>query len=608
MKSCPECAATYPDDYAICPKDGAPLHETTLWQIGTVVRGKYRIQARLGEGGMAFVYKAHHELLDELRALKVIKPDLARDAEFMGRFKNEAIRARKLNHPNAVRVDDLDIAEDGLPFIAMELVVGDTLKTLVQRTGPLPVTLVLDVAAQVCEALDAAHKLGLVHRDIKPENIVLIAQRNGPPVAKILDFGISSLREESAGGKGLTQTGMVIGTPEYMSPEQAIGKRGNEIDGRSDLYSLGIVMYRMLTGELPFRADTTVMMILQHLKTFAEAPNKLKPLLAIPEAVSAIVMKALEKDPNMRFATGGEMAAAIKKARGSTTIASRKIDYGSLSSATATFGTESAAAASPPARSSTPPARPATPPAAAPAAPAQEKTIYRTSARIGPPPKEFPTRLVLTLVTAVVLVGGAFYAGRHIESWHSTSGAAGPAKSEPMKTAAAEQAATKATKTAPSSPTSKEEEPTEHKKLTYGEQARIRELNSMAATYYGQGGCDKAMPIYEQVLAIDAHDPQAYAAVRNCFAKARNGDKDRPRPLLPIIPPTREPLPIATGLARLPLPCGAFFSCGQPSEQGGCLTRCQNCQRWRGATSMGRRGRRRREWRSSLGWASWEHG
>jgi serine/threonine protein kinase len=489
------------------------------------VRGKYRIQARLGEGGMAYVYKAHHELLDELRALKVIKPELARDAEFMGRFKNEAIRARKLNHPNAVRVDDLDIAEDGLPFIAMELVVGDTLKTLVQRTGPLPVTLVLDVAAQVCDALDAAHKLGLVHRDIKPENIVLIAQRNGPPAAKILDFGISSLREESAGGKGLTQTGMVIGTPEYMSPEQAIGKRGSEIDGRSDLYSLGIVMYRMLTGELPFRADTTVMMILQHIKTSPEAPNKLKPLLAIPDAVSAIVMKALEKDVNLRYATGGEMAAAIRKARGSTTISSRKIDYEALSSATATFGTESPAPGSPSSPSSAPPARPVTSSAAA---PAQEKTIYRTSARIGPPPKEFPTQLVLTLVTAVVLVGGAFYAGRHIESWHSTNGAAGPAKPQPAKTAAGDQATAKTAKTAPSSPTSKEEEPTEHKKLTYGEQARIRELNSMAATYYGQGGCDKSMPVYEQVLAIDAHDPQAYAAVQDCFAKARNDDKTAP--------------------------------------------------------------------------------
>src|SRR5208283_5975727 len=347
MKSCPECEATYPDDYAICPRDGAPLHEISLWQIGTVVRGKYRILSRLGEGGMAIVYKAHHELLDEFRALKVIKPDLAHDTEFMGRFKNEAIRARKLNHPNAVHVDDLDIAEDGLPFISMELVVGDTLKTLIHRAGPLPVTLVLDVAGHVCQALDAAHKLGLVHRDIKPDNIVLVAQRGGSPIAKILDFGISSLREESALGKGLTQTGMVIGSPEYMSPEQAVGKRGGEIDGRSDLYSLGIVMYRMLTAELPFQAETTMEMFMQHLKTPPKPPHLLKPGLAIPESVSMIVMKALEKDRNKRYASGAEMAAAIKKARGSVTVASRKIDWAALSSAPALFGADRDAPNSP---------------------------------------------------------------------------------------------------------------------------------------------------------------------------------------------------------------------------------------------------------------------
>ena len=476
MKSCPECTATYPDDYAICPKDGAPLHETTLWQIGTVVRGKYRIQARLGEGGMAIVYKAHHELLDELRALKVIRPDLARDTEFMSRFKNEAIMARKLNHPNAVRVDDLDIAEDGLPFIAMELVVGDTLKTLIQRTGPLPVSLVLDIASHVCEALDAAHKLGLVHRDIKPENIVLIAQREGPPVAKILDFGISRLREETSGAKGLTQTGMVIGTPEYMSPEQALGKRGDEIDGRSDLYSLGIVMYRMLTGELPFQAETTVEMILQHLKTPPKAPHQLKPELAIPEAVSAIVMKALEKDREKRYATGAEMAAAIKKARGSTTLASRKIDWGALSSAAASFGAESDAPSSPAVRSSAATARPAPASAAAPAPPAAEKPIYRTSARIGPPRKEFPTRLVLTLVAVAVLMWGAFAAWKYFESWRSAKQAAGKRRarrSRPAKTPelspAGEQKTAETPKIEPASPVPSGQRPAPRKDLSYAE-------------------------------------------------------------------------------------------------------------------------------------------
>jgi serine/threonine-protein kinase len=518
MKSCPECTATYPDDYAICPKDGAPLEETTLWQIGTVVRGKYRILARLGEGGMAVVYKAQHELLDELRALKVIKPELAHDPEFMSRFKNEAIMARKLNHPSAVRVDDLDIAEDGLPYISMELVVGDTLKTLVQRTGPLPVTLVLDVAWHVCDALDAAHKLGLIHRDIKPENIVLVAQREGLPLAKILDFGISRLREETAGAKGLTQTGMVIGTPEYMSPEQAQGKRGSELDGRSDLYSLGVVMYRMLTGEMPFPAENTVEMLLHHLKTPPVAPHQLKPTLGIPEAVSAIVMKAMEKDPEKRFATGAEMAAAIKKVRGSTTRPSHKIDLRSVSAATASFGAEG----------SVPglgimPAGPSSP------AGVVEKPLFRTSARLGPPPKAFPTRLVLAVLMVAVLATGGFVGWKYFQARNPQVPALGkqPAKVLPANPPSLSSPETpKTTETpppAPAVPAPVKEQPAGNKKLTYDDQAKILELNSLADIYARQGGCEKALPVYQQVLQIDPDNSRAYAAIKDCYAKARGG-------------------------------------------------------------------------------------
>ncbi len=546
MRSCPDCLATFPDDYSICPKDGAPLHETTLWQIGTVVRGKYRIKARLGEGGMAFVYKAHHELLDELRALKVIKPELARDAEFMGRFKNEAIMARKLTHPNAVRVDDLDIGEDGLPFIAMELVVGDTLKTLIQRMGALPVSLVLDVSVQVCYALHAAHKIGLIHRDIKPENIVLIAQSEGPPLAKILDFGIARLREETSGKKGLTQTGMVIGTPEYMSPEQALGKRGDEIDGRSDLYSLGVVMYRMLTGELPFQAETTVEMILQHLKTPPTAPHLLKPELAIPESVSAIVMKALEKNRDKRFAAAEEMVAAIKKARGSKTLASRTIDWKSLSSSAASFGSEITTPIPPP----TPPA--AVPEAAAPAAPsvvaqngqapaapavpAKEQTIYRTSARIGPHRREFPTRQVLVLVALGVLVWGGVKGWKYFQPWLAARWAALSAQAEPAKPPASSnqdgENSTGSSKVGPASSVSSAQEPAERRTLNYEEQAKVNELNSLAAIDYREGGCAKALPTYQHVLEIDPGNSVAYSAVQKCYAKARSGG------IGPIAPPS----------------------------------------------------------------------
>jgi len=496
------------------------------------VRGKYLIQSRLGEGGMAIVYKAHHELLDESRALKVIRPDLARDTEFMARFKNEAISARKLNHPNAVRVDDLDIAEDGLPFIAMELVVGDTLKTLIQQTGPLPATLVLNIAMPVCEALDAAHKLGLIHRDIKPENIVLVAQRDGPPVPKILDFGISRLREETAQAKGLTQTGMVIGTPEYMSPEQVMGKRRIEIDGRSDLYSLGVVMYRMLTGELPFQGESTMEMILQHLKIPPKAPHQLKPGLAIPEVVSHIVMKALEKNRENRYATGAEMATAIKRAL-------RKLEWGSAKSVTGPVGAKTDAPGAPAVRSYGAPARQATlGAAAAPAVPVGEKPIYRSFARIRPQTKKFPTRWALALVAVAVLMGGAFAAWQYSKSWTSAKPAVGPpagtAKSEPAKapelSPSGEPKSVETPKVGPVATAPNGQRPGERKKLTYDEQAKIVELDSLAAIYYREGGCAKALPVYEQVLEIDPHDPRAYAALRKCYSRARSGVPINPAP------------------------------------------------------------------------------
>jgi serine/threonine-protein kinase len=509
-----------------------------------VVKGKYRIKARLGEGGMAVVYKAHHELLDELRALKVIRPDLARDTEFMGRFKNEAIMARKLNHPNAVRVDDLDIAEDGLPFIAMELVVGDTLKTLVSRVGALPVSLVLDVSLHVCEALDAAHKLGLIHRDIKPDNIVLIAQRQGPPQAKILDFGISRLRQETAGAKGLTQTGMVIGTPEYMSPEQVMGKKGDEIDGRSDLYSLGIVMYRMLTGELPFQGETTTEMFLQHLNTPPKAPHQLKPDLKIPEEVSAIVMKALEKDREKRYATGADMVAALRKARGSPTLSTRKIDWSSLSTAAGSFGAETDApsrpaaaspAAVPSAPSVPPPPRPTPPAGVAPSPPPSERSIYTTaytrSARIAPP-KESSLRMILMIVLGIILLVGAFVVGKYFGSGHtgkgttSEPGVATPSGGEKAQPRGGTTSAIHAG-----------QRPMPRTDLSDAEKARIKELNSTAAIFLQQGGCEKALPSYQKVLDIDPGNPTAYDAVRKCYAQARSGGSTSPAPSPPADSP-----------------------------------------------------------------------
>jgi serine/threonine-protein kinase len=314
MKNCPTCQGSYPSNYAVCPQDGTPLQDATGWNEGSVIRGKYRILAKVGQGGMGAVYKASHLAFDELRALKVISPELLHDELFVKRFKHEAVITRKLQHPNAVRVEDIDEAEDGRPFIVMEFIEGTSLKKLIQETGPLPINRVCLIVKQVASALDAAHRLGMVHRDIKPDNIALVDAPEGELV-KVLDFGIAKVKEARLGaahGMTLTGTGVVIGTPQYMSPEQAMGKRGDELDGRSDLYSLGVVMYEMLTADLPFKADTTMAMLLAHLQQPPRPIRSLRPDVDIPEPVANLTMRLLEKDPAKRPQNAAALIAEIE--------------------------------------------------------------------------------------------------------------------------------------------------------------------------------------------------------------------------------------------------------------------------------------------------------
>jgi serine/threonine protein kinase len=302
MKTCPACKSTYPQDFAVCPRDGTPLQEVGVWSEGTVVRGKYRILSKVGEGGMGAVYKALHLRFNELRALKVISPALASDPNFVKRFEKEAVVTRKLQHPNAVRVDDMDEAEDGRPFIVMEYIEGQNLKKAIQEQGTLPVPRVLALIKQVASALSAAHDLGMIHRDIKPENIFLVHTPGGEQ-AKVLDFGIARIREAGAGqaaGPTLTETGVIIGSPPYMSPEQAMGMKGDQLDCRSDLYSLGVVMYQMLTGALPLKADTTMSMLLAHIQSPPVPIHEAQPGLLIPDSIASLVMSLLEKKPESR--------------------------------------------------------------------------------------------------------------------------------------------------------------------------------------------------------------------------------------------------------------------------------------------------------------------
>src|SRR5206468_4858479 len=230
------------------------------------------------------------------------------------RFKTEAVVTRKLVHPNAVRVEDFDTLEDGRPFMAMEYVNGRNLRHLLIDKKVLPPERAVNIARQASAALAAAHKLGITHRDIKPDNILLIENPDGTDTVKVLDFGIAKIREGSTGfGAGYTptQTGLVVGTPQYLSPEQAMGKHGNEVDGRADLYSIGVVLYEMLTGQLPFHSDTTIGLLMHHIHTVPTPAHYLKPDLNIPAPISLVLMKALEKDPPKRFQTADELVNAL---------------------------------------------------------------------------------------------------------------------------------------------------------------------------------------------------------------------------------------------------------------------------------------------------------
>jgi serine/threonine protein kinase len=311
MKYCATCKTVYPADFQCCPKDGSALSSSSELLPGMVIRDKYQILQQIGSGGMATVYQVRHLAFNEIRAIKLINSQLADGDQFSKRLRSEAVIARKLQHPNAVHVDDLDRTEDGRPFIVMEYVEGQNLRTVIRQEGPLPVLRALRIAVQVTSALAAAHKLGIIHRDIKPDNIHLISQPDGSDFVKVLDFGIAKFTHDLSSSAPRTGSGLIVGTPQYVSPEQAMGRQTGELDGRSDLYTLGIVLYEMLTGRVPFDSDTPVGLLVHHLHTAPIPPDELRPDLAIPHAVSEVLMKALEKNPERRFRNADEMLNAI---------------------------------------------------------------------------------------------------------------------------------------------------------------------------------------------------------------------------------------------------------------------------------------------------------
>jgi len=301
-KVCPQCGVEYDTASRFCPNDGTPLRPkgSTDPFVGRVLAERYHMLKRLGEGGMGKVYLAEHVKMNRQCAVKVMNGALLNDSDSAQRFAREASNAARIIHPNVAAVFDYGEA-DGVVYLVMEYVEGEPLTRLLERESILSPARAVDIAHQVAEALVAAHELGIVHRDLKPDNIIVSPNKNGRDIAKVVDFGIAKAIEE-APSESLTRTGLVIGTPEYMSPEQLLG---DPVDARSDIYSLGCILYQMLTGRRTFDEPTREQMIKRRLTEKAPHPRELVPDL--PKTLDLIVARMLSRTPQDRYATVGEV-------------------------------------------------------------------------------------------------------------------------------------------------------------------------------------------------------------------------------------------------------------------------------------------------------------
>jgi serine/threonine protein kinase len=310
MITCPVCDAILPAENADCPRCGAGPGGGDRNLTGRAIADKYMIEAHLGSGGMCDVYRARHTTMGKQFALKVLKPALAADPRIAERFEQEARAASLIHHPHAISVVDYGHSGSRFHFIVMELVEGDTLGDLLRREGPMSVGRAAGILRQASNALDAAHSVGVVHRDIKPDNII-IAEYDGSDWVKVVDFGVAKIQEDVNRKARLTGANILVGTPRYMSPEQC---EERPVDARSDIYSLGVVLYEMLSGEAPFDGDSSMRLLMAHASDPPPPLRRKRPDLS-PEVEQA-VMDSLEKDPSLRPQTAGDFARRFEEAAG----------------------------------------------------------------------------------------------------------------------------------------------------------------------------------------------------------------------------------------------------------------------------------------------------
>src|SRR5258705_10127316 len=325
MKYCTLCQAKYEDNVSFCATDGEVLEDDPSSFVGTVLDGQYQIESLLGKGGMGAVFLGRHIVLGDRVAIKILPPEVRNNAEWLRRFRREGQAARRFRHENAVTVYDLRTAADGTIYMVMEYVEGQTLDAELKKRGRFSAGEAFEILEPIMSVLNTAHAMAVVHRDLKPENIMIgKAQKNGEAPIKLLDLGIAKMREiagvESSGTTELTMAGQVLGTPYYMSPEQwgEISRDGNpEIDGRTDIYSLGVVAFKMRGGQRPYGAATLHELRREHITV--KPPPLVEKIPDVPPAFSAAIDRAIAKDRGDRQATAGELAEQLRAGLSDTT-------------------------------------------------------------------------------------------------------------------------------------------------------------------------------------------------------------------------------------------------------------------------------------------------